>query len=183
MSSDLTQAAMTDGGTGPGGAPAPAQPGASARPTRASRLVVLVCAFAALAGTAGCSVAAENAADSTNASGSPTPAAETSSGSSGSASSTSDPGCVTAIKAVSTYGPVTIQDAAAAKKAVDKAEIEILVVALDLAADAATDPQAKQSIQSLANAYLSFQDAWTNLAAPPLSTVLADTSALESICG
>jgi hypothetical protein len=182
MGSDLTQAEVTDCGTGRSDdTAAPARSGIPARMARAPRIVALACAVAALAGTAGCSVAAENAADSTNASGSPTPAAQSSSASA--STSSSDPGCVTAIKAVSTYGPVTIQDAAAAKKAVDKAEIEILVVALDLAADAATDPQAKHSIQSLANAYLSFQDAWTNLAAPPLSTVLADTSALQGICG
>jgi hypothetical protein len=174
MGNDIAQAAFADGGTGVGDAPVPVlvpvRPAAAARTARAPRLVLLVCALAALTGTVGCSVAAENAADSTNASGSSSP-------------STSDPGCVTAIKAVSAYGPVTVKDAATAKKAVDKAEIQILVVALDLAADAATAPQAKQSIQSLANAYLTFEDAWTNMAVPPLSTVLADTSALEGICG
>ena len=153
-------------------AAAPAGPPASPRSMR--RFAALICVAVVLAGTAGCSLAAQNAADSTSESSAPTatPVAQS-----------SDPGCVDAVKAVSTYGPTTIKYATEAKRDLDKAEIHVLVVALDLAADAAHAPQAKQSIQTLANAYLAFEDAWTSLAAPPLSSVLADTSSLESVCG
>jgi hypothetical protein len=175
MGNDLTPAAAGSG-TESHSTSAPARPAISPRAARRG-VVALVCAAAVLASTAGCSVMAEEAADATNESGAPAAAAQSSSG-----SSSSDAGCVEAIKAVSTYGPLIVTDASQAKKDVDKAEVEMIVVALDLAADAASDPQAKQSIQTLANAYLTFDDAWTNLAAPPLSDVLADTGGLQSVC-
>jgi hypothetical protein len=76
-----------------------------------------------------------------------------------------------------------VRNAVAARKALDDAEIDLLVLALDGAADAAGNPGAKQSIRNLADAYSTYEDAWTGITAPPTEAILADTNDLDSACG
>jgi hypothetical protein len=100
-----------------------------------------------------------------------------------SATTASDSGCAEALHAVSTYGPTVVRNAVDGEKTLDKVEINLIVFALDAAADVAGAPAAKQSIKDLANAYSHFRDAWTGAAAPSAEAILADTSHLESVCG
>jgi hypothetical protein len=76
-----------------------------------------------------------------------------------------------------------VRDAAGAKKIEDTVEIDLIVLALDAAADAAGDPAAKQSIRNLASAYSRFRDGWTGAIAPSTEAILADTRRLDSVCG
>jgi hypothetical protein len=99
------------------------------------------------------------------------------------ATTSSDSGCARALEAVSTDGPAVVRNAVGAKKTLDEVEIDVIVFALDTAADVAGDPAVKQSIRNLANAYSRFHDAWTGAAAPSTEAILADTSHLESVCG
>jgi hypothetical protein len=133
---------------------------------------VFVCAVALMAGAAGCKSSAQ---DATTGAGALSTSTASSSG--------ADAGCVAAMTAVSTYGPQVVQDAVQAKETIDKAEIDVLVGALNLAADAVSDPSAKQSVGNLANAYQSFKDSWNAAVVPSLDSVLADTASLKSLCG
>jgi hypothetical protein len=133
---------------------------ASNRPAVRRATMLLACAACVAASAPGC--------------------ASTASGTSPAASS--DPGCAQALKAVSTYGPIVLRNAVEAKETLDKAEIELIVLALGAAADAAGDPEARQSISNLANAYSRFRDAWTGATVPPIEAILVDTSHLQSKC-
>jgi hypothetical protein len=93
-----------------------------------------------------------------------------------------DPGCSRALNVISKYGPSILQDAVEGKEAVDKAEIDVLVILLDAAANAAGRPDIKQSIRSLADAYLKFRGAWTHAIAPPVEGIVGQTNKLESYC-
>jgi hypothetical protein len=86
---------------------------------------------------------------------------------------------VQARKAVSAYGLAVLQDDVGAKKILDEAEADLIVLALDAAARATGDPAAKQAISNLASAYLRFRDAWTGAA---VQAIQAGTSHLESMC-
>jgi hypothetical protein len=72
-----------------------------------------------------------------------------------------------------------VQDSVGIKRVLDKAETELIVLALDSAANAAGDPADKQAISNLANAYMRFRDAWSEAAA---QAVLAGISHLDSVC-
>jgi hypothetical protein len=99
------------------------------------------------------------------------------------ASSHGDVGCDDAIKAISTKGPPTVRFVEGAKSTVEKAELRLLVSALDLAADSTDRPQAKQSIRKLANDYSTFLDEWNSAKVPPITHLLQDTTDLKSVCG
>jgi hypothetical protein len=158
----------------------PVWPGDAGAPTRRGQgvgaltlVLALVCAIGLAAGLSGCRSAIGDTADSSS----------ISSPASAKPAAASDSGCVTALNAVSRYGPTVLRNAARASEFVDKAEIDIMVGALDIAATLAHDPEVKQSIRNLADAYLAFKDAWTGATVPPLSAVLADTKDLETLCG
>jgi hypothetical protein len=94
----------------------------------------------------------------------------------------SDPGCIAALKAISTYGPQAVDFLAHGREDVNKAEVHLLVLALDAAADVAQRPADKQAISTLANVYEEYYDFTTNVVAVPAGTLLKDTSDLESVC-
>ena len=99
-----------------------------------------------------------------------------------SSGSSSDPGCDSALRDVSTYGPSTVKLLADGREALNKAAVQLLVDGLDGAADAASSPQAKQDIKTLADAYDDYFDLTTDAVAIPLSTLLKATANVEFIC-
>jgi hypothetical protein len=96
--------------------------------------------------------------------------------------STKDPGCTDALHDVSTYGPSTVKLLAEGRETLNKAAVQLLVDGLDGAADAASSPQAKQDIKTLADAYDDYFNLTTDAVAIPLSTLLKDTANVEVIC-
>jgi len=135
----------------------------SARAAVRDAALWLACAACVAASAAGCTAAESG-----------TPAAGTASAGSG---------CARALQAVSSYGPSVVRDAVGAKKIQDTVEADLIVLALDAAADAAGDPAARQSIRNLASAYSRFRDGWTSAIAPSMEAILADTRRLDSVCG
>jgi hypothetical protein len=97
-------------------------------------------------------------------------------------SSSGDPGCNDALHDVSTYGPSTVKLLADGRESLNKAAVQLLVDGLDGAADAASSPQAKQDIKTLADAYDDYFDLTTDVVAIPLSTLLKDTANVEFVC-
>ncbi|MBR7838417.1 hypothetical protein KDL01_34430 [Actinospica durhamensis] len=93
-----------------------------------------------------------------------------------------DPGCVAALKAISTYGPSSVKLLAEGREAVNNAGVQLLVTALDGAADAADQPAIKQDIRTLASAYDDYFDLTNDAVAVPVSVVLKDTVDLEGLC-
>lgn len=93
-----------------------------------------------------------------------------------------DPGCTSALNAISTYGPSTVKLVADGREAIAKAAVQLLVDGLDSAANAASSPQVKQGIQTLANAYIDYFNLTTDAVAIPLSLLLKDTADLEVLC-
>jgi len=98
------------------------------------------------------------------------------------ATGSGDPGCGSALHAISEYGPSTVKLLAEGREAVTKAAVRLLVDGLDGAADAANSPQTKQAIRTLADAYDDYFDLTTDAVAIPLSTLLKDTTQLEFVC-
>ena len=96
--------------------------------------------------------------------------------------SNTDPGCTSALHAISTYGPSTVKLVADGREAIAKAAVQLLVDGLDSAADDANSPQVKQGIQTLANAYIDYFNLTTDAVAIPLSLLLKDTADLEVLC-
>lgn len=93
-----------------------------------------------------------------------------------------DPGCVSALKAISKYGPSSVKLLADGRKAVNKVGVQLLVTALGGAADAADAPEVRKDIQTLADVYEDYFDLSTDAVSVPLSTVLKDTVDLEGLC-
>jgi hypothetical protein len=96
--------------------------------------------------------------------------------------SSTDPGCIAALKAISTYGPKAVESLAHGREDVNKAVVNLLVIALDSAADVADQPAAKQAIRTLANVYEDYYDLTTDVVAVPTATLLKDTANLETVC-
>lgn len=96
--------------------------------------------------------------------------------------SNADPGCIAALTAISTYGPEAVTFLANGREDVNKAVVNLLVIALDAAADAAEQPADKQAIRTLANVYIEFYDFTTNVVAVPSAALLKDTANLKSVC-
>jgi len=124
---------------------------------------------------AGCS-SLGSTANTSDAKPAATSAAATTSAASG------DPGCDSALHDVSTYGPSTVKLLADGREALNKAGVQLLVDGLDGAANAASSPQAKQDIKTLADAYDDYFDLTTDAVAIPLSALLKDTANLEFAC-
>jgi hypothetical protein len=160
---------------------------ASSRSAVRRAAMTLACAACVAASAPGCASTASSTSAATPSS-TASPGALVSVAVSGSAPvptavpASSDPGCARALTVVSTYGPIVLRNAVEAKETLDKAEIDLIVVALGAAADAAGDPAARQSVSNLASAYSRFRDAWTSATVPPIEAILADTSHLESRC-
>jgi hypothetical protein len=93
-----------------------------------------------------------------------------------------DPGCVAALKAISTYGPSSVKLLADGRKALNTVGVRLLVTALGAAADAADQPQVRHDIQTLADVYDDYFDLSTDAVSVPLSTLLKDTVDLEGLC-
>lgn len=104
----------------------------------------------------------------------------------GSASTASDPsrdpGCVSALNAISKYGPSSVKLLADGRKAVNQVVVQLLVTALGSAADAADQPEIRKDIQTLADVYDDYFDLTTDAVAVPVSTLLKDTVDLEGLC-
>ncbi len=96
---------------------------------------------------------------------------------------TAGSGCATALNAVSKYGPTVVRDHNTLEKVLDDAEIELLVLALDAAADATGNPTKAQSIRNLASAYQKYRDAKGGEVASVTESILADTDRLDAVCG
>ena len=143
------------------------QPGRSPRAARAllARTVPpgLTLALAITLGTAGCSGTSNTSADSLG-------------------GHSADPGCIAALKAVSTYGPRAVEGLATGRETVNKAIVHLLVLALDAAADSADQASDKQAISTLANVYEDYYVLKTNVVATPAADLLRDTTDLDSVC-
>ncbi|HEV2639374.1 MAG TPA: hypothetical protein VGX23_29825 [Actinocrinis sp.] len=143
-------------------------PGARFSPTRRPKLphraLPLLVAAAALSLTATACVPDASLSDSTN-------------------GHSTDPGCIAALSAVSEYGPRAVTDLAQGRVDVNKGIVHLLVLALDAAADTADQPGDKQAISTLASIYEQYYEFKTNLVAVPVSTLLKDTTSLDSACG
>jgi hypothetical protein len=98
-------------------------------------------------------------------------------------SASGDSGCTSALHDISTYGPSTLKLLADGREALNKASVQLLVDGLDLAADAANSPRAKQDIQNVANDYDDYFNLTTEAQTIPLSTLLKDTADLKFVCG
>lgn len=142
------------------------QPDRSPRPARPARARLARTAALGLAfalGAAGCSGVSGTTADSLG-------------------GHSTDPGCIAALKAVSTYGPRAVEGLASGRETVNKAIVHLLVLALDAAADSADQPSDKQAISTLANVYEDYYVLKTNVVAIPAADLLRDTTDLDSVC-
>lgn len=159
-----------DDGRAPGGCRSPRAP---------SRALILVVAGLTAFAAAGCASLGRtaNASDTSGA----TAAAGVATAGNGTGGS-SDPGCKSALNAISTYGPSTVKLVADGREAIAKAAVQLLVDGLDSAAGVADSPQVKQGIQTLANAYIDYFNLTTDAVAIPLSLLLKDTADLEVLC-
>ena len=142
------------------------------------RVLTLSAALALFGSTAaGCaSIEASNASDEHATGAAQTSAPTTVTNPSG------DPGCVAALKAISTYGPSSVKLLAEGREAVNSAGVQLLVTALDGAADAADQPAIKQDIRTLASAYDGYFDLTNDAVSVPVAVVLKDTIDLEGLC-
>jgi len=150
-------------------------PGGCRSPRAPSRALILVVAGLTTFAAAGCAslgrtVDASDTSGATAAAG----VAKTGNG--------TDPGCTSALNAISTYGPSTVKLVADGREAIAKAAVQLLVDGLDSAASAADSPQVKQGIQTLANAYIDYFNLTTDAVSIPLSLLLKDTADLEVLC-
>lgn len=94
-----------------------------------------------------------------------------------------DPACPQALEAASTYGPTVIRDAVKDKESLDKAEIDLIVLALNEAANSAGNSRVKQPIINLVSEYLKFRDSLNGTIDSAIEKkILANTSNLKSEC-
>jgi hypothetical protein len=87
------------------------------------------------------------------------------------------------MNAVSRYGPAVVRDSTGARQFLGRAEAELIVLALDAAADAAGHSADRQPIDSLARQYTKLRDGWSGTRASYLEAILAGTGRLQSVCG
>lgn len=154
-------------------------PGTAVTRSRLRRASALPAGLALL----GCCVAGCTSLDATNASDARTASPGASPRASAAvARPARDPGCVAALKAISTYGPSSVKLLARGREAVNRAGVQLLVTALDGAADAADQPAVRDDIRTLASAYDGYFDLTTNAVSVPLSVVLKDTVDLQGLC-
>jgi len=145
----------------------------------------LACAAVVAGGTSGCKpdVPAAPARVASSPTASASPAAPASPVARTSIKASSDPACTHAQKAVSTYGPAVVQDAIHDKESLDKAEIDLVVIVLNDAANSAGNSAVKQSITSLVRAYLELRGSLTSKIDSAIDRAIrADTRNLRSEC-
>jgi hypothetical protein len=139
----------------------------------------LACAAVLASGAAGCKsiVPGTPAGVSVSPRPSASPAAQTST------KVSSDPACTQAQKAVSTFGPAAVRDAIEDKDSLDNAEIDLIVVVLNDAADSAGNSAVKQSIISLASDYLKLRNSLSRTIDSAIEKgIRAHTRNLKSQC-
>jgi hypothetical protein len=94
-----------------------------------------------------------------------------------------NPACPRALEAVSSYGPTVVRDAVQGKESLDKAEINLIVLALNEAANSAGKSKVKQSIINLLSEYLKLRDSLSGAVDSAVEQkILANTSNLNSEC-
>jgi hypothetical protein len=94
-----------------------------------------------------------------------------------------DLACPQALEAVSTYGPAVVRDAVEDKESLDKAEIGLIVIVLNEAANSAGNSGVKQSIINLVSAYLKLRDSLSGTIDSAIEKrIAANTSNLRSEC-
>lgn len=99
------------------------------------------------------------------------------------ATAPADPACPQALDAVSTYGPAVLQNAVGGQEILDQAEIGLIVLALNQAANSAGSSGVKRSIVNLASAYLKLRESLNGTIDSAIENrVLANTSSLKSEC-
>jgi hypothetical protein len=92
-------------------------------------------------------------------------------------------GCTQALEAASTYGPTAVQDAGEGRDLLDKAEIDLIVLLLNKAANSAGDSAVKQTIVNLVTDYLELRDSLSDAVDSAIGKkILADTANLKSRC-
>jgi hypothetical protein len=94
-----------------------------------------------------------------------------------------DLACPQALDAVSTYGPTVVRDAVEDKESLDKAEIDLIVIALNETANSAGSSGVKQAIISLVSAYLKLRGSLSGTIDSAIEKrIAANTSNLKSEC-
>jgi hypothetical protein len=100
------------------------------------------------------------------------------------ATAPADPACPQALGAVSAYGPAALRDAVGGQEVLDQAEIGLVVLALNEAANSAGSSGVKRSIVNLVSAYLKLRESLNGTIDSAIEKrVLANTSNLKSECG
>jgi len=141
-------------------------------------VVGLACAAVVASGASGCKSVAVGSPARVSAS----PAAAASPAAHTSTEASFEPACTQAQKAVTRYGPAVV-DAIDAKESLDKAEIDLIVVVLNDAADSAGNSAVKQTITSLASAYLTLRYSLSRTLDSAIEKgIRADTRNLGSEC-
>lgn len=149
-------------------------PGARVRPEFRRAAVWLACAAVLATSAAGCKSAAWGMPAAAPASASAKPSAK----------ATADPVCPGALEAVSPYAPTVVRDAVQGKESLDKARIDLIVLALNEAASSSGNSKVKQSIINLVSEYLKLRDSLSGAVDSAVGQkILANTSNLKSECG
>lgn len=154
-------------------------PATSARTALRRAAAALACVTLVASGASACKPVTSSTPAPVQAStaASASPAARTS------AKASPDPACTQALEAVSTYGPTAVRNAIGDKEFLDKAEIDLIVVVLNQAANSAGNSPVKQSIISLVTAYLRLRDSLSDAIDSAIEKrILADTGDLKSQC-
>lgn len=100
------------------------------------------------------------------------------------ATAPADPACPQALGAVSAYDPAALQDAVGGQEVLDQAEIGLIVLALNEAANSAGSSGVKRSIVNLVSAHLKLRESLNGTIDSAIEKrVLANTSNLKSECG
>jgi hypothetical protein len=94
-----------------------------------------------------------------------------------------DSACQQALEAARTYRPVVLQDAVEDKESLDKAEIDLIVIVLNEAANSAGSSGVKKSIINLVSVYLKLRDSLSGTIDSAIEKrIAANTSNLRSEC-
>jgi hypothetical protein len=157
-------------------------PSAKVRPEFRRAAAWLACAAVVASSAADCKFTDSGTPAAAPASASTSAAASASAKTS--AKATADPACPEALEAVSSYGPTVVREAAQGKEILDKAEIDLIVLALNGAAKSAGNSKVKQSIINLLSEYLQLRDSLSDAVDSAVEQkILANTSNLKSDCG
>lgn len=96
-----------------------------------------------------------------------------------STSASADAGCEQALNAVATYGAAGVEGKSKVEDTVDEVKVNLILLVLDAASRATGDPEARQTIGNLADAYLKLKDTWSDAA---VDAIVTATSDLRAVC-